>query len=340
MMLTQTQFSQVGRQLLQWSRPLILTHERPDGDALGAVLAMRRMLTALGLEPLACIHEAVPPRYAFLAGADSLPDWKAVQPQQCDGIVIVDTGSWNQLGPSADWVRSSALPRIVVDHHATFDDLGGVGSEAMLLHDATASSACGLLWEWGQAMNWPVDAATAEALLTGIMTDTGWLRFSNTDPRTLRQAADLLTLWGSRPDVLYVRLYEAGTPARLRLKALMLETLRLHMDQRVAIMHLEPAMFQQAQAVPADADELVNEAMQAAPVVVTALLTQTTDGVIRVNLRSKSPEVAGMDIDVAAIARGMGGGGHCRAAGARINGPLEAAKQIVHDAIADALAKS
>ncbi len=318
--------AEAGRQIEQWRRTLLLTHDRPDGDALGALAAMWRVFTAAGRDATACVYGELLPRYAFLSASCPFEQWVGGDAAQLDGrhdgILIVDTGSWSQVEPVAGYLRASSLPRIVVDHHATWDALDGAGTKAWYAGDPSSASACGLLFEWCRLMSWSLDPAAAEALFVGMATDTGWFRFSNTDARTLTAAAELLRL-GVRADVLYARLYESWSAARLRLKGQLLGTLELHAEGRVASMVLTGEMLHAAGATPADSEELINEPMAVAEVVASVLFSVLDDGRVRVNLRSKSPEVCGLDVDVSALARAFGGGGHRRAAGVRVVGSLE-----------------
>lgn len=322
----------VGRLLETWSRVLILTHDRADGDAIGAVVAMRRAIVALGHQAEAFLFSELPPRYRFLDGEGHLASWAAAEPDtldiRFDGVLILDTCSWTQLEPAAAFLRQTRLPKIVVDHHATRDDLTA-SSSANCLIDATSASACGLLHEWCRAMQWEIDERAALALFSGITTDTGWFRFSNTDGRTLRAAAELIDA-GVDADVMFGRLMESYSVARLRLMGEILATLELHADGMVAMMSATRAMFEHTGATQADTEDIVNEPMGVTTVGVSILLCESPDGRIRVNLRSKSPEILGRDIDVAAVARALGGGGHTRAAGARVGGTLaEARKQVL-----------
>ncbi len=300
--------------------------------------AIKRLIEMSGRRADAFLYDEFPDRYRVLDPGCFLPwpDRQGTGPEGAyDGVLILDTCAWNQITPAAAFLRSSSLPRIIVDHHATGDALASPGRD-MHISDASAASTCGMLYEWFEAVGWPIDERIAQALFVGLATDTGWFRFSNTDERTLRAAAALLQT-GARPDWIYAQVYETLAPARLRLKAAMLNTLRFEAGGRLAIMRLTPEMFEQAGAKPADAEDLVNEPMGVAGVVVSLLLTDHGQGKIRVNLRSRSPEVAGRDIDVAAIARSFGGGGHRRAAGVHIEAALEQAESQIVAAILAAL---
>ncbi len=324
-------WQQAGNMLVRWPRTLILFHRRPDGDALAAAAAMGRIIHQLGRHATIMMQEELPARYAFLNQVCPfhtwMPEHSPTLDEEFSGILILDTCSWNQLEGYADFLKISKSPRIVVDHHATNDDVCQPKRDLQII-DPSASSVALLIHEWAGQMNWPIDLPAAEALLTGIGTDTGWFRFPNSDGRTLQAAAKLIDQ-GVRPDVLYTRLYSAYSPARLRLQGEMLNTVRFELGGKLALAELTPEMFARADAQPADAEELVNELMNVGSVVVASLLSLQDDGTVRINLRSKSPEVAGVDIDVSAIANALGGGGHRRAAGARLKQSLDQARNQV-----------
>ncbi|GMV97518.1 MAG: exopolyphosphatase [Phycisphaerae bacterium] len=333
-------FERAGRLLEQWRRTLILTHDRPDGDAIGCIGAMKRIIERAGRAADACLFQAPPDRYRFIAEACGVSRWP-LEPGgpvgPFDGVLILDTCSWKQLEPAGDFLRSTPLPKIVVDHHQTRDDLKAASSAWELVSDPSAASACGLIDEWRRRQGWSLDAAAREALFAGMATDTGWFRFPSVDGRTLRAAAGLIEA-GVKPDVMYARLFEGHRPARLRLLREALDTLELHEDQTVAVMRLTQAMFLRAGAEPPDAEDLVNEPLAIGSVIVSVLLSDAEgSGVVRVNFRSRSPEVCGRDIDVSALAARFGGGGHARAAGARVQATLEAVREQVLAAVAAVL---
>ncbi len=334
-------YREAGRRLEAWRRPMILTHARPDADALGSSAAMRRVLSARGTEPTAFVYEPISPRYRFLEPAGAFQLWAAgaatLIDARFDGIVILDTCSWSQLEPVADYLRASRLPKIILDHHATRDDLSAAGTDDYYAIDTASASASGLVYEWCATMGWPLDAAAGEAVFAGITADTGWFRFSNTDARTLRAAAALIESCDLRPDIIYARLNGSHSPARLKLLCLMLGTLQYFQEGKVAVVELTREMFEQSGAIPADSEELVNEPMNTASVMVTLLMTDLNDGVVRLNFRSKSPELIGREIDVSAVARLFGGGGHHRAAGARVPGTLKDVREKVIQSVLDAV---
>jgi phosphoesterase RecJ-like protein len=333
-MIDETQWTRAASRVEAWRNIIILTHARPDGDALGAIAALKRIFEARGKRAAACVYEDVPKRYAFLqAEHDFMRFEEAARDASIDGIVIVDTCSWSQLEPAADWLRQSTTPRLVIDHHNTRDDVAGAGEDVLYLIDERAASACGLIYRWCQVMGWPVDRPSAEALYVGMATDTGWFRFSNTDAETMQLAAMAIAA-GVRADRLYCLIYESRSPQRLPLLGEVLSTLEYHLDHKLAVMWVTPDMFEFTGAKPTDTEEFVNVPLEGAGVIVSIFLTDQGQGPIRVNFRSKSPEVCGLDVDVSELAAGFDGGGHRRAAGARVDGDLGTVRdQVIGEAI-------
>jgi len=128
---------------------------------------------------------------------------------------------------------------------------------------------------------------------------------------------------GLRADILYARLMDSFSTARIRLLASALATMQLHAAGRLSVMHIRPESLIQAAAGPPDIEDIVNEPLRSREILASVLLVDLGDGKIRVNLRSKSPEIVGSELDVAGVAARFGGRGHRRAAGARIVGKLE-----------------
>ncbi len=253
------------------------------------------------------LGDAMPGRYTFLFG-DEPPAGaaeSAALADQADLIVVVDTCAYAQLDGLADVLRTRRDKVLVIDHHVGGDDLG-----CLVWQDSTAAAAGVLVDEVLAALAWPTDLHVAEALAVALTTDTGWLRFSNTDARALRCLARLLEA-GLHMDRLFQRLYQNDRVERIRLMTRMLESLRLHCGGRLATMVIRHADFNAVGARFDETENLVNEPMRLACVEVAILAVENTE-CVRVSLRSREK------VDVAAIARRFGGGGHRRAAGLRL----------------------
>jgi len=292
---------------------LFLTHARPDGDGMGAIVAMARATRASGRQAHLLVPDKIPARYDFLFADEQPagPERFAELADAADLVVVADTCARAQLDGIDQAIIDRCEKVVVLDHHATSEHIGNVQWV-----DTTAAAAGVLAAEVLAALGWPVDEFSAEALLTAITSDTGWLRFANTDGRCLRAAAGLLDA-GVRPDKLYMRLFQCDRPQRLVLMTRMLETLRLECDGRLASMVIRGGDFKSSDALPEETENLVNEALRIGTVETSLLLVENGNGEVRVSLRSRDA------VDVAAIARPFGGGGHARAAGLRLKMDIE-----------------
>ncbi|MBI5866341.1 MAG: DHH family phosphoesterase [Planctomycetes bacterium] len=295
-------------------RPLLLSHRRPDGDAIGSLAAMALLLRARGQTPQVALFDHIPARYAMLQTAAEWRSWEESREllvEGCDAVIVLDTCSLSQLEPAAEFLANA--PRtLVIDHHLTRDPIGTRDGDMQAI-DETAGANALILAEWARAAGRSLDEPTARALFVGLATDTGWFRYSNTDARMLRAAADLLDA-GVDAAALYNAIYQQEPAAKLRLIAQLLQSLELRAEGRLAVMCLRPADFARAGADRTMTEDLVNEAGRIAGVECTLLFTEEDSGEVRVNLRSRE------QVDVAAIARRFGGGGHARAAGCRLRG--------------------
>lgn len=323
-------FERVAQLIGAWRHPLLLTHAKPDGDALGSLAAMRSFLQAIGADVTALLFDAIPDRYAAFRSFAPMPVWKTELHEgdltNVDGIIVLDTCTYNQLEPIADWLRGTDAPKVALDHHVTRDDLAD-----HYLVDESAAAACLILYDWARAVDWSLSSVAARAMYIGIAMDTGWFRHSNTDSRVLAAAADLISRGVSQHE-LYEQLFHRETPARIRLQGAAISTLELLADERLAVMTLSSDAIQGAGATPADTEDIVNEPLRIGSVVVSVLLVEHEPGVVRVSFRSKPP-LGGADsipdVDVAAAAQSFGGGGHKRAAGARLKGTLAEARERI-----------
>lgn len=312
-------------------RPLLMTHLRPDADGLGAQLALHRALTTLGKKPRVAIPSKLPPRYAFLDPQRTvIEDFKAAAFTDRDSVVILDTGTWNQLGdphirPSfADWLKESPLPRVVVDHHRTQDDLGGPH-----FVDTSSESTGRLAHEIIRALGVPLTSEMANHLFMAVATDTGWFRHSNTTPSTFTLTAELMAA-GANPTLLYEQLYESAPLARLRLLGLALDRLQVRAGGKIAFTEIRLADYPATGSVPGDTEDLINFPRSIEGVEVALVFIEQVDGGTKVSLRARS-------VDVSKIAEQFGGGGHRLASGARTNKPLPETREAVLAAVEVAL---
>jgi phosphoesterase RecJ-like protein len=307
-------------------RFLLTTHIRPDGDALGSMLAMADALEHLGKSVRMVIASSVAPRYQFLDPHGRIDhflppgnDYSAV-----DLAMVLDTSAWAQLGTFAPVFKELAATKVVVDHHQTTDDLG-----AVRFADVAAEATGRLVYDALAALEVPVTPAIATNLYVAVAMDTGWFRHSNTRGATFALAGELVTA-GAQPDALYDLLFERNTLGRLRLMGLVLERLQVTCDGRAAYTEIHRGDYEATGATPADSEDLVNFTRSIIGVEVGLFFAEQPRGGIKVSFRSRS-------VDVARVAERFGGGGHRLAAGAVLAGTLEEARARVLDAVAAAL---
>lgn len=299
-------FEKVAARLKKAKNLLALTHARPDGDGLGCVFALVRAARAAGKQAAMLVPDSVPARYDFLFAAErpAGPERFPALADHADAIVILDTSASSQLDGLVDALRAMRSKLVVIDHHATADNL----ADAVWADESAAATGV-MLTELLDSLGWPMDLPTAEAVMMAITYDTGWLQFANTDSRCLRAAGRWLDA-GVRPDKLYRKLFQTDRPERLHLLGRLLDSLELHCDGKLAIMSLRLGDFAATGALQSETDNMVNEALRMGTVDTAVLLVETPE-CVRVSLRSRDA------LDVAAIASQFGGGGHRRAAGLR-----------------------
>jgi phosphoesterase RecJ-like protein len=304
--------------------PLLVLHVRPDGDSVGSSLAVAHCLRGLGKRPTVVAPEPVPPSLAFLD-----PEGECVPPEKAEGPfdlgLFLDCADLERTGAARALVRS--LPRLVnIDHHpsnARYGDLNYVDPGAA----ACAEIALRLL----DALGCTLDARAATQLYAALATDTGSFRFPSTTPATLHMAARLRAA-GADLERISREVWENRSLPTLRLLGLALQTLAVDEGGELAWITVSPEHLAAAGADPASTEGLVDYPRSLRGVEVAVLFTWTGGDEVRVSLRSKER------VDVSALAQRFGGGGHARAAGCVLHGPLPEVQQRVLAAARAALA--
>lgn len=323
------------RPAVEWvgriKRPLLISHARPDGDALGSLAGMSLVLERIGARPVAVLYEPYPERYGFMRGSVDWRQWLELRDRaanEFDGLIILDTCATAQLQPISGFLNH-APPTLVLDHHATRDEIG-TRSGDLRLFDVSASATALLVAEFARAAGVRLDKGIATPLYVGLATDTGWFRFPSTDGRTMRVGAELVEA-GAEVAGIYDALYQQDAAGRLRLIGRMLTAMELIADGRIAVMRLRQSDFTAAGADRSMTEDLINEAGRIKGVELMLLFSEDPDGDARVRMRSKG------DVDVAALAKQFGGGGHVRAAGAPLKGNWNDVTQRVIEVALQAL---
>ena len=302
-----------------FNRILISTHEQPDADGIGATLGLAWHLRRLGKETRIVITPRLP---GFLKFLDAEKWVECYDPNSHGDIaawpdcwVLADASELSRIGPMKECFLAARGKKGCIDHHIL-----GCGMEVFdfVYSNPEASSACELVLEAiafseGNLADMPLPMA--QALYAGLVDDTGNFRFYNTSPTVFQMAASLLEN-GVKPDVVYRSLYNQATLAKMRLFGIAFERMRLYCDDRLVITTVSLADMKSVGATHEDLEGLVNRPMELRTVEVSALAYEKSDGSVKLSTRSKSC------VDVNAVCRHFGGGGHRLASGATLPGPI------------------
>ena len=295
----------------------VACHVAPDGDALGSTSALCRAAAAAGKEVVASFGSpfAVSAQYSFLDLAALVPP--AAFPPAPPVMVVLDVAAPDRLGELAG-PAARAGTVVVIDHHMTN---GGFGHIPVI--DPGAAATAELVYHLIRRLGWPLDAGTATALLTGIVSDTGRFQYSSTAPRVLRVAARLVAA-GARPEAIGQRLYEWRPFGYLQVAAAVLGRARLEDGVLWSVLYSADAASSGVSGE--DLDLLIDDLRVAREAEVTALIKETAAG-WKVSLRSRGR------VDVGALAARHGGGGHHNAAGFNTREEPAAVAALVREAV-------
>lgn len=302
-------------------RPLLVTHIDPDGDAIGSLLGLGWALRRLGKEPVLCSCDGVPPRYAFLPGADRVvtrPDMSA------DLIISVDCADMGRLGLTIDDLAVfHDKPALNLDHHITNTRFASVN-----LIDPEATSTAEVVLEVVDALGAPLDVETATCLLCGMVTDTLGFRTANVTPRVLERAARLMRAGGPLAQIIEMALNRRPYSG-LCMWAAGLGTMQF--QDGIVWAHLSREARAKCGPVAGAETGLVNFLLSAQEAEVAALFTERDDGAVDVSMRAKPGH------DISGVAMALNGGGHPLAAGCSLPGPLPEAEARVLGLLRDYL---
>jgi phosphoesterase RecJ-like protein len=300
--------------LVPGQRVCLTTHVNPDGDGLGSEAGLAHLLRDRGVDVVVTNPTPTPARFAFLF--ESLPGVdrtaEAIRElQRADTIVVLDISDISRLGMLGETVRSRGVPVACVDHHVS----EGVLPDGPRYLDAGAAATGELIFELAAANGWPLTEEAARGLYVAILTDTGGFRFSNTRPRTLRVAAELLEV-GVDPEEIYLEVYARAPEGRPRLFAEALQTLVVEPDYGLAWVTVPPGAIERLGVSSDDLEGVVEFPRSIEGVRMALLFREISQGRVKVSLRSVG------EVDVAAFAKPFGGGGHTKAAGLALRGSI------------------
>lgn len=299
-------------------RFLVSSHTHTDGDAVGASLAFKRMLEQLGKDVIWVMDEDPgemferfydPRELVIGTEQDTFPDREVV--------VIVDANEWRRIGKISEVLKNHPAKKMCIDHHYPKGEFPGT-----LLARVKSPSTTVIMYNLFKHLGLEWTHAIAEPIYLGIIVDTLNFHLPHTNAETHYIAAECLSV-GVDPTHVYEPVYGTTSPGKLQLMCEAFQTIQILFDGKVSMMHTTRDMFERAGAQRNDDDGFVEFLRTLKGAAVAIYMRQETNGKVKVSWRAKGQN------NIVKSAQKFGGGGHMRAAGASIEGPVEEIKQKV-----------
>jgi phosphoesterase RecJ-like protein len=306
----------IGQKLREKQNILILTHQNPDGDTLGSGTALYYALKQMGKQACVLCSDPFPLKFGYL--------FEDYQPEEFhpDLVVSVDVADKKLLGKVSGCYADQI--EIAIDHH-----ISNRINAPMLYVDPKAAATCEVIYELILTMGVKITKEMANCLYTGIITDTGCFKFSNTTPRTHKIAAELMELQCDFESI-NRKLFDTKSKGQIEVERAVLDSMEFYQENRVALVVVPQKLVQESGIDSADLDGIAAIPRQIEGVEVGITMKERPEGGYKVSVRTCRYA------DASAICGKLGGGGHVRAAGCAVNKPLEEAKKLILDAAAEA----
>ena len=320
-------FKKASEMLKSAKRILISGHLSPDGDSLGSMIALSKLLNNAGYEAFAVADINALGKIGFLEGTKSLIPLRNLKRQKkFELFIAVDCGAFDRMPPEVRPVAEK-LPTICIDHHISNTGFGDVE-----IVDPYASSAGELVWRWAKWNEWKLDKVIAEALWVAMITDTGRFAYDSTSQRTLRAAGDILK-YGVRTAFINDIIYGTFSLKAMALKRIAWRSLHIWKNRKVAEVTLSRDDFRSVRGTKADAEDIIEIPRSVARNEIALFFYQIPDRTkeIRCSIRTRG------DWDATILASKFGGGGHRKAAGCTIKSSMGVAKRQMRAAVKELL---
>ena len=319
------QFVEFGTLVAGYSSFVIMSHVRPDGDAIGSQVALGFSLMAMGKTVYLVNEDGVPESLAFLFGSEKVMSPPS-EPLEVEVAIALDTATKPRLGDGALHAASKAKFWVNIDHHISNPAYGDLN-----IIDATSPATGQIVYHLIRALDMPLPAETRDAIYVAVSTDTGSFQYGSTTAATYELGADLIRR-GLDVGKINADTYDNHPYRRVELLRELLNTLEISADGKIANWELRDAVRLKLDLQPDDSEGLIDMIRSVKGVKVAVFFEELEGGKIRVSMRSKDKSV-----NVCEVAMKFGGGGHALAAGIRMAAPLEDAKAKVLAALGEAL---
>ena len=298
-------------------RVLISGHIRTDGDSLGSMIALARLLNQAGIDAVATGERKGLGGPGFLRGVELLVAPEKVVKKSFDLLITVDCAAADRV-PEPIRPFLATLPVVCIDHHVTNSRFGTYNWVEK------AASTGELIWKLARRAKWTLDQVSAEALWVAVITDSGRFAYDSTLPSTLRCGADLVK-YGVRTSLINDKIYASFSSTNIELKRRAFRTLTILHDGEIASVSLTGRDFEETDGTKADAEDVIDIPRNLAGNRVALFFYGNEDdhAETRVSVRTREP------LDATELVKKFGGGGHARAAGCTIYEPLTQAKRTM-----------
>jgi len=312
-----TTFAKIGELIDSNETFLMISHVSPDGDAIGSILALGHVLESLGKKVFYRNEDGVPSSLSFLPHAQAV-EQPGDEVLEVDVVFALDCATQPRLGKKVLHQASGAKLFVNIDHHKTNTRYGDCD-----FIDASSPATGQIIYNLCQALGYGITDVARDNIYVAVSTDTGSFRYRGTTSSTYSMIADLVE---KGVDVAKINedTYEKSPLRRVKLLGEYLSRLNVSADGKVADWALPMAVKDELQLLPDDSEDMINHVRAIEGVLIAASFEDIDGGMVRISLRSKSD-----DLDVSAVAQQFGGGGHARAAGIRLDGPIASARERV-----------
>lgn len=305
---------------------VVTSHIGHDGDSLCSQLALYMVLNRLGKTVSVIDRDEVPGTYQFLPHSGVVRQERRLT-EPCDVVFVLDASRLERTGLDFVPVRSG-ITLVNVDHHASNDLFGDVNWV-----DRGAPATSVLIYQLARKLEMAIDTDLATCLFTGLMTDTGYFRHSNATPETFLLAAELIAA-GAPHSELHRRIYDERSLSEMRMMGQALAELKASQDQRIVWIEVTPRTFEPVKISNGHAGQIASNLCSIRGVDVGLTFEQNGESQTLVEIRSRGR------VDVGAIAKNLGGGGHRNASGCTLNLPLSRARTLVLEEVRRAIDQS
>lgn len=302
-------FLKIGNIIKENDNFVIVSHSNPDGDAVSSTLGLGLMLKKLGKTCKMILPDPVPEEYDFLPEVETISISRKL-PEKMEVLFILDCGDIKRIEFFRETIKETE--RVVnIDHHYSNNGFGQIS-----YIDETASSVTEILYELFEYLNFEIDRNIALCLYTGILTDTGSFKQENSTAKCHHVVSKLLK-FPLKPNLIYSQVYERLTVNQYKILCRGLKTLKLYLDDQVALVYFTKKMFRETNTRYSQVSEFINFIRLLNGIKIAVVCKQKEDSSYRVSLRAKT------NVDVSKIAEAFDGGGHPQAAACTLKGEIE-----------------